>query len=163
MEQIVKNLFLGSDKDVEEAKDKGFSICAMCKAGPNSYKSLTGHEGNAAPKGPNYYWFERDDQGAANLVDSEDPAFIHAESIYPALDFIYNCLDEGKEVLVHCNAGHSRGPTTTLMYLRCIGEMPGNFHQSLSKFKTIYNPFDPQHGMKQFANEHWGFLKDKLV
>lgn len=162
MEEIIPRLFVGSDKDAPIAKSRGFAICAMCKSGPDSYKSLTGHEGHAAPKGKDYYWYEKGNEGAANIIDADDPDWIHEECIYPALDFIHEHLLAGENVLCHCNAGISRSPTTVMMYLRTMGELPGNWHQSYSKMKTLYEPFDPKHGIKVFSQQHWAFLNNKL-
>jgi hypothetical protein len=67
--------------------------------------------------------------------------------------------DEGDKLLSHCIAGHTRGPTMMLMFLRTIGEMPGSFRGSEHKFRTLYPPYDPGVGMRTYAREHW----DKLL
>ena len=73
--------------------------------------------------------------------------------------------DAGRTILFHCNAGHSRGPTTAFMFLRAIGEMPHGFIESMKIFRKLYPEYSPGIGMKQKAQELWRELptlfKDK--
>jgi predicted protein tyrosine phosphatase len=97
---------------------------------------------------------------ALNLLDLDDPHFIPEEAVFTGLNFINKRLTAGDKVLVHCNAGHSRGPTMGLMFLRTIGEMPSSFGTSEKIFRSLYPKYDPAMGMRTFARAHWAQLKD---
>jgi hypothetical protein len=82
--------------------------------------------------------------------------------IVKGLEFIDKRLAAGDNVLVACNAGHSRGPTTAMLYLRAIGELTGNFHQSERLFRTLYHKYSPGIGTRTFASNNWDYFKDYL-
>jgi predicted protein tyrosine phosphatase len=155
MDKIIDQLYVGDDNDDSHAAAKGFSILVCAKDGPHGHRHMLGYTTPGAPKDKNYYFVQKGNRMALNLIDSDNPNMIPEQAIQAGLDFIQEQVDEGKNVLVHCNAGHSRGPTTALMFLRSIGEMPGSFHQSETKFKTLYPKFDPNQGMEQFARFNW--------
>jgi len=155
MEKIIDHLYVGDDNDNDYAASKGWSILICAKDGPYGHRHMLGYTSMGAPKGKDYYFVQKGNRMALNLIDSDDPNMIPEQAINAGLDFIKKQIGEGKNVLVHCNAGHSRGPTTALMYLRMVGEMPSSFHQSETKFKTLYPKFDPNHGMEQFARYNW--------
>lgn len=158
MEKIIDNLYIGSDVDDEQAESNGWSILVCAKEGPHGHRHILGYTSLGAPKDKNYYFVQKGNRMALNLIDSDSPNMIPEQVINAGLDFIKQQIGEGKNVLVHCNEGHSRGPVMALMYLRTIGEMPGSFHQSESKFKTLYPPFDPAHGIEQFSRTNWRSL-----
>ena len=115
-----------------------------------------------APKGDNYYHATRGKRMVLNLLDVDNPDFIPEQVIFPALNWINKHLKAGDKVLVHCNAGHSRGPSIGLMFLRTIGEMPGGFLTSEKVFRALYPKYDPGIGMRTFARTHWQELKDNF-
>ena len=158
MEKIIDQLYVGDDNDDEKASTKDWSILVCAKDGPHGHRHMLGYTTQGAPKDKNYYFVQKGNRMALNLIDYDDPHKIQEEAVNAGLEFIREQIGEGKNVLVHCNAGHSRGPTTALMYLRTIGEMPGSFHQSETKFKTLYPKFSPAQGMEQFAKANWRSL-----
>lgn len=158
MEEIIDGLYVGGDRDVDKARKRGYSILSCAKAGPDSHKSMLGYLTNAAPLGPEYLFAQRGRHAAMNCIDVDDPALIPTTMLLQGLAFIHKERQAGWKVLVHCNAGHSRGPTTTLMYLRAIGEMPYSFARAYTIFKTLYPPYSPADGMKAKARELWEFL-----
>ena len=81
-----------------------------------------------------------------NCIDVPDPKLIPTTMLLQGIKFIKEERDAGRKVLVHCNQGHSRGPTTTLMFLRAIGEMPQSFARAQQIFKTLYAPSIPVTG-----------------
>ena len=159
MVEIIKNLWVGNDQDTPEAQKRGYAICSCPKEGPSGHRSMLGYTTLGAPKGKDYYFVERGNHIALNLIDVDDPNFIPEQAINAALKFIKKHFDNGEKILIHCNRGHSRGPTVALMFMRSIGEMPHNFVQSLRVFKTLYPEFDPGQGMKQYARSHWASLE----
>ena len=155
MEQIIKGLYLGSDKDVAEAESRGYAILACCKDGINSHRALLGYTSLGAPKGAEYLAVRKGDMMALNLIDVDDPTMIPDKALDAGLAFIKEMMDAGKKILVHCNAGHSRGPSMVMLYLRSIGELPQGFKQARHIFKTLYPPFDPGHGMLYHLMDRW--------
>jgi len=163
MEQVISNLYVGGDKDVPEAKKRGYARLAATKDGIDSHRSMLGYTGRSAPKGDEYLYARRGDVMALNLIDVDDPEMIPWEMLEAGIKFVAEMLQAGKKILVHCNAGHSRGPTTAFMAMRAIGELPQPFNRARHIFKTLYEPFSPGHGMETKAREHWLELENKYA
>jgi hypothetical protein len=163
MEQVISNLYVGGDKDVPEAKKRGYARLACTKDGIDSHRSMLGYTTMGAPKGDEYLYARRGDVMALNLIDVDDPEMIPDKLIDAGVEFIAEMLKAGKKILVHCNAGHSRGPTMAMMGMRAIGELPQPFNRAKHIFKTLYPPYDPGHGMEYKAREHWLELENKYV
>ena len=159
MEQVIKGLYVGSDADVPEAKKRGYARLTCAKDGPDGHREMLGYTTLGAPKDKNYLFVRKGEHAAMNLIDVEDPEFIADAMLDKGLDFIDEMMKAGKKILVHCNAGMSRGPTTTMMYLRTIGELDQPFNRAKHIFKTIYPKYDPGHGMEYKARERWDSLK----
>lgn len=160
MEEIIRGLYVGSDKDVEKAEERGYARLACCKDGPDSHRSMLGYTTAGAPKGKNYLSVRKDDVMALNLIDVDDPTMIPDAVLDEGIKFIAEMQSEGRKLLVHCNAGHSRSTTVTLMYLRATGEMPDSFLAAEKKFRYLYPPYDPGIGMRAHARERWRTLPD---
>lgn len=163
MEDIISHLFVGDDEDYIKIKDKPNWSCLRCaKYGPGGHQQTLGYDTLAAPKGANYLSVDAPHRRALNFIDAQDPNFIPVPMIVKGLEFIDKQLASGDNVLVACNAGHSRGPTTAMLYLRSIGELAGNFHQSERIFRALYKKYDPSIGVRQFAMSHWDYFEDYL-
>jgi hypothetical protein len=165
MDQVIPNLYVGGDTDYEKVEDRsGWSFLRCCKFGPGGHKDTLGYTTNAAPKGPDYLaaTAQRGHRMALNFIDVEDPNLIPQKMIEQGLQFIEKRREAGDKVLVACNRGHSRGPTTALLYLRAIGEMPGNFITAERIYRTLYPKYNPAQGARQFSRSHWDFFKDYL-
>ncbi len=158
MEEIIDGLFVGGDKDTAKARKRQMSILSCAKAGPDSHRSMLGYETNAAPYNTEYLFAQRGHHAAMNCIDVSDPNLIPTTMLLQGLKFIKEERDKGRKVYVHCNQGHSRGPTTALMFLRAIGEMPQSFARAQQIFKTLYPEYDPGDGMKSKARELWDYL-----
>jgi hypothetical protein len=153
--EIIPRLFVGDAADAPKAKEKGFAIAAMCKECPDGHRATLGYKTPGATKGPDYFFVERGKHFAGNLIDVDDPDFIRPEVINPALAFIKKHYENGEKVLVHCEKGHSRGPTTAFMFLRSIGELPYGFKRSEKIFKTLYPKYSPAVGIHSYARTNW--------
>lgn len=162
MDQIIDNLYVGGDADFERVKNKSkFSTLRCCKEGSGGHRDTLVYTTQGAPKGKNYLSVGAGDHLALNFIDPHDPHFIQPELIEAGLKFIHDRLKAGDKVLVACNAGRSRGPTTVMLYLRSIGELLGNFIASERMFRTICPSYDPGIGMRQFARTHWDTFENK--
>lgn len=155
-------LYVGSDDDDKEAQKRGYYIVSACKDGPYGHRAALGYTTQGAPKGPQYYHAISGHRMVLNLIDHADPAFIQEDAIFPALRFIHKHITAGEKVLVHCNHGHSRGPSVAMMFLRTIGELPSGFLTSEKVFKSLYPDYDPNVGMRHFVRAHWQQLKDNF-
>jgi hypothetical protein len=158
VEEIIKGLWLGSDEDVPKAKERGWARLCACKDGIDSHRSMLEYETRGAPDGKDYYFARKGDVLALNLIDSEDPEMIPDKVIDAGLKFIKEMQDKHRILLVHCNAGHSRSPIITLMYLHAVGELPQNYITASKRFKYLYDKFDPGVGMESHARERWKAL-----
>lgn len=156
MENVLPHLWVGGDLDYQKVKDReGWSFLRTCKDGPGAHRETLGYHTLGAPKGPNYLWVRRGNRMALNILDLDDPSRISDDMVRHGIDFVKERVEAGDKILIACNAGHSRGPTTALLYMRSIGEMPHNFITSERIFRTLYPPYDPGTGMRQFARSHW--------
>lgn len=156
MEQIIDNLYVGSDEDVTAAKEKGFSRLACCKEGEDGHRHMLGYTEQGAPKGKDYLFARRGKWMALNLIDVDQYTMIPDEVIDAGLAFIAEQLDEGNKILVHCNAGMSRGPSMALMYLRKVGQYPNiSFARGMHMFKALYPKYSPGLGMEHHVRSRW--------
>lgn len=155
MEQIIDRFYVGSDEDVAKAKERGFSRLACCKDGPDGHRAMLGYESLGAPKGKNYLFARKGNWMALNLIDVDDPRYIPDAALDAGLSFIDEQMTAGNKILIHCNAGMSRGPSVALMYLRKIGEMPYTFGRAMHIFKTLYPKYSPGFGMEHHVKARW--------
>lgn len=155
MENIIKGLYLGSDKDVPAAKERGYARLCCCKDGIDSHRSMLGYQTMGAPKGKDYLSARTGDVMALNLIDVDDPEMIPDEVLDTGLRFIKELQESGRKLLVHCNAGHSRSATLVLMYLRAADGMPDSFLAAEKKFRSLYHLYDPGVGMRAHARTRW--------
>jgi predicted protein tyrosine phosphatase len=158
--EVIPRLWVGDEEAVPEANRRGYSILAACKDGSTDcHRAVLGYTSHAAPKDRNYYFVQKDKSHMAlNLIDTEDAAFIPDTVVNAGMDFLREQYDSGKKVFSHCIAGHSRGPTMAMMFMRAIGELPHGFATSEKVFKTLYPHYSPNTGMRQYARERWAGL-----
>ena len=159
MKEVFSNLYVGSDKDVPKAKEKGFAIIHAAKDGDYSHRSLLKYTTMAAPKGPEYLVAKRPDNLYLNLVDTNDPNYIPREVIDAALVFIKENLDKNHPILVHCNAGQSRAPSIAFLYLYSIGKLPAEYYKAVRTFRQLYPDYEPAIGIKLFSQNFIKLLK----
>ncbi len=163
MEEIISRIYVGADEDYIRLKThKGWSFLRCCKDGPGSHREMLDYHTMAAPKGDNYLFVAKGNHAAMNCIDIQDVDFIPTEMITEGLGWARKRYDLGDKILFACNAGHSRGPTTCLMFMRAIGEMPHGYNESRKIFHKLYPPYDPEIGMKQKAHMLWKELPTLL-
>jgi protein-tyrosine phosphatase len=161
MEKVLNGMWVGGDTDYNKLKNRPeFSFLRCCKDGPGGHKETVGYNTRSAPKGPEYLAAVRGHRMALNYIDNDDPNYIPEEMIKKGLRFIDAQLASGRKILVACNAGHSRGPTMAMLYMRSIGELPYNFVQAQRIFHGLYSHYDPDIGVHTFARQHWGMFEN---
>lgn len=154
-------LCIGDDQDYERIKNnEDWRSVRVCKFGSGGHKDTLGYYTQAAPKGKNYLQVEKDNRLSINILDLDDPNMIPFECIVYALDYIKRELDSGKNILIACNKGQSRAPSTGLAFLRAIGELPYHFIKAENIFKTLYPQYEPGLGIRQVLKEHWTELEN---
>ena len=164
MESILTDLYVGGDKDhLKIENQSGWKSLRCAKYGPGCHQQSVGYKSLAAPQGPDYLSVVKKNRMALNFIDTADPNFIPIEMIETGLRYVNSQLRSGYKVLIACNQGHSRGPTTALLYLRATGELQGNFIHSERIFRTLYPHYDPGIGARHFASTNWQHFKDLLV
>lgn len=157
MVEVIKNLFIGCQDDYEfnvKGKQDWFIVHA-CKE--PYHRQALGYGGRGAPKDhPDYLFAVRGNRLILNLVDADDPAYIHGEVIKTALDFMYQGLNSGKKVLVHCNQGQSRSAGIGLLYMAVHDLIPNQtFEDAESAFNRIYSAYQPGMGIRRFLKNNW--------
>lgn len=163
MQEIIDRLWVGSDADVPEAKRRGYARLTAAKDGPDGHREMLGYTTMGAPKDENYLFVRKGDHAAMNLIDIDDPEFISEKMILQGIEFAQEMWSKGKKILIHCNAGHSRGPTTAFLFMRSIGELPQPFNRAKKIFKALYEPWDPGHGMEFVARKMWNEIENKEI
>lgn len=164
MQEIYKvknggSVWVGDDTDYEKIRDNpGFLACRVAKYGPGGHQQTLGYHSLSAPKNKNYLHVEQKDHLAVNILDLDDPSMIPIECIDVAVNYIRRKLALGKNILVACNQGKSRGPATAMAFLRTIGELPYNFAKSETVFKTLYPKCDLGMGIRQVLRSQWASL-----
>lgn len=160
MVEVVPQLYVGGDADYEKIKDKqGWSVLRTCKEGPGGHRDTLGYTTPGAPKGPDYLAAPKGKRRLAlNFIDPDDPNFIPLAMVKEGIAFVENRIDAGDNVLVACNQGHSRGPTTAMLFLRSRGELSDNFITSERIFRTLCPQYEPGIGVRQFAKQTWSKL-----
>ena len=155
MIEVLPGLFVGSETD--EQAIRGQEHWYVISAAKEPYHRQTLHYvGRSAPKDdPEYLIAYRDGRLILNLVDVPDPKYISEEVINAALEAIELNRGSKYDVLVHCNQGHSRGPTIAFLYMHKVGALPDDFELALEHFATIYTDFAPATGMLEYARAHW--------
>jgi hypothetical protein len=158
------SVWVGDDSDYEKIKDKSdWRTARMCKFGLDGHKETLGYSTMGAPKGKHYLSVEKDRHIAINIIDMDDPNMIPFECIKIAIDYIKKQLDAGKKVLIACNSGHSRGPSTGLAFLRSIGDLPYHFVKAENIYKTLCPKYDPGIGIRQVLKDHWTALDNMEI
>ena len=158
MEKVYDGLWVGADEDSANAKSRGYARLAVCKEGPDGHRQMCDYSTPGATHNGEYLFAKRGTWAAMNCIDVEHPEMIPTAMIIQGLKFIHAQLKAGRKILVHCNAGRSRGPSMVLMYLHAIGELPQGIERAHKIFKTIYPKFDPQRGMRMKMKELWDQL-----
>lgn len=142
------NLFVGTKEEIREAQDRGMKIvCALNRAsGFVSHQSVVGWTGKGCPKDhPHYLFLEKEHAIYLNMVDGDDPKYIHDDMVNAALDFIHKHLEAGEEVFVYCSLGESRSPSVAFMYLLEHGLIE-RATCAFQLFKKEYPKYSPSRG-----------------
>lgn len=162
MYEIIPGLHVGNGDsyDVVKSKNSWFVVSA---AKEPWHREAVGYTGRGAPKEhPEYLAAFRPRHMIMNLVDPADAKWIPRELINAAVEEIATALDDGFEVLVHCNQGESRAPSIVLLYLLTDSNHNGEFvscengDEVIDLFRSnYYGDYNPSEGFTQFIRDNW--------
>jgi GGDEF domain-containing protein len=121
MDQIIKNLWLGSQQDADElVRNNPEKITAILNVrGPDAYKP-PGRDQAAEHPGKAYKW-----------IPAPDTGVIYPEHVKEALLWLQEQTDKGERILIHCKHGISRSPGFLAAFMVESGISP-----SLEEAKT---------------------------
>ena len=157
MVEIMDNLFVGNEMDYETLvkRQDGWAIVHACKE--PYHRQAVGYSGRACAKShPEYLIARRGNRLMLNLVDVDNPDWVHPSIVDTAIQFIDENLKNGHKVLIHCNQGCSRSAGLGMLYLAHIGKFSGmDFSAAEKVYKKIYAPYLPAGGIQGFIVRNW--------
>ncbi len=122
------------------------------------HADMVGYHNGAAPAASPERWVARRDRRLAlNLIDAA-PTLQHAPTVLQTLShaarFISEQIDAGNSILVHCNQGLSRSPSTVLWWChQTVPEEP--YDQALANLLLDYPHVRTDSGVMQLVKESW--------
>jgi hypothetical protein len=158
MIEIYPRLFVGAQSDYEQQVrwGSGWRVVQACR--DPYHREALGYKGRGAPKDdPEYLIARRQNRLILNMLDHDDPSYIHKRMMDASLEFMAHWLDRNERVLVHCNQGNSRGPSIGLLYLGAHTDTFAGleFHEAERRFRDLYPPYSPRSGVRGFLSAHW--------
>jgi hypothetical protein len=159
MEQIGElRLYVGTKEEYAVARRRGMKIvCALNRAnGFITHQFVVGWQGRGCNPDNPYYLYKREEGGIyLNMIDSDNPKYIHDKMINETLDFIHHNLNDGQEVLIYCSLGESRSPSIALMYMLEYNLIEKS-NETFDIFKIKYYPnFKPKMGNLLYIKNRW--------
>lgn len=157
MRNVYENLLYCGDMNdyPPSVQMEHWAVVHACK--DPMHRSLVGYTSKGCPKdSPHYYFIEKENRIALNIVDAPKPEFFDKRMIDKALDFIELKLSEGFRVLVHCNVGESRSASICLLYLIKHSIIKGETLEDCeAEFLKVYPEYNPGAGIRGFVKEHF--------
>lgn len=142
-------IYIGTKEEYNLALEKGMNIvCALNRCnGFVTHQSVVGWTGRGCDKDNPHYLFKREDKAIyLNMIDGDNPDYIHDSMIDAALNFMKEKLDKDEEVFIYCSLGESRSPSIALMYL-LENELINRDIESCRKFQAEYSKYKPNTGV----------------
>ena len=162
MIEICDKVYVGGQYDYEliVSREAGWSVVHACKE--PYHRQALGYTGRSCSRdNPEYLFARRGNRLMLNLADVDDPAWISAQVIDKAIEFIDERVEAGDDVLIHCNLGRSRSASIGLLYLTTKGRYDGlTFLQAEEDFKKLYPLYAPAGGVRGFCLANWGRYRE---
>jgi hypothetical protein len=158
MKEVYERLYVGSDNDCFHERE-GWAVVHACKHRCHQY--AVGYSGNLSPHHPSYLVHEEENNLYLNMVDVNKPGYLKSRYMIPIIEatsaFVAAHLQEGMNVLIHCNQGVSRAPTLAMLFLaRRIGWIDStDFENARADFLHQYPDYSPGIGLTTFLIDHW--------
>lgn len=171
LNKIIDKIYVGTVEDFKLYKGfPNISFLGACKDPLHKiYAKLdnsdtAGYIGRAMPKDQQEYLYaERPHALYCNLIDGDNTSYIPKKTIDKALRFIYNEIQEGRDILIICNQAVSRSPSIAFMYL--MEHKFFNFNKSFKEvkdefIKMCYPKYRPSRGFDEYVEKFWNDLKE---
>lgn len=149
---LITNLYVGDLSDCEQVKGLSYwSIVHACK-----------HPCYTQSRAKEYIIHVEPQNLYLNMIDH--PTNMPAKFVTPmfrrAFDFIYDELNQGSRVLIHCNGGHSRAPSIALACLAQAAVVPNETYAEarLAPAFLDYNKYTPAGGLRKYLTNEWEAL-----
>ena len=157
MIEICKNVYVGNEMDYETnvKHQAGWAIVHACKE--PYHRQAVGYLGRACSKDhPEYLLAHRGNRLMLNLVDVDNPDWIHPKIVDEAIQFIDEKLNANNKVLIQCNQGLSRSAGLGMLYLAHVGIFTNmTFASAEDKYKKIYPSYAPAGGIRGYIRQNW--------
>jgi hypothetical protein len=152
--EVAPGLWIGGDADYERWENSRHlaSWSVLQAAKEPWHRLMVGYETKSAPECAERLFARRENRMALNLIDVRKlgpggTAYVPAEVVSAALNFIDERLMAGDGVLVHSSHGKSRAPGLAFLYMRRHGLLPFQFEAAMELFRKKYPDFEPGAGM----------------
>jgi hypothetical protein len=161
MVEVYPQLFVGTKQDYEENVQfaTGWRVVHACR---NYHRDERGYKRGAPKYHPEYLTARRGERLLLNLLESDESSYVPKAIIDESLAFIDDGMKRRRRVLVHCNQGHSRGPSIALLYLGTHTELFGglDFVDAEDRFRELYSPYAPKPGIRGYVMATWPSDRD---
>lgn len=157
MIEIYNKLFVGNELDYQNNVKNfdGWAVVHACKE--PYHRQAVGYSGRACAKShPEYLLAHRGNHLMLNLVDVDNPDWVSPIIVDEAINFVDASLNQGMNVLIHCNQGMSRSAGLGLLYLAHIGQFHDmDFMAAETQYKKIYPYYHPAGGIRGYCVKDW--------
>lgn len=167
MRKISENIYVGNQDDYYSIKLGEWAVVHACK--DPFHKELVGYRGNLPKEHPDYPYKEVKNRLALNLVDMENPYdpnwYNHYLNVFIyTMKFIDRKLSEGKNILIHCNQGESRGPSIGMLYMAYKGFFEyKDYDYTKAEFLKLYPEFLPKRNITENIKACWPEMVDSQM
>jgi hypothetical protein len=150
-------LYVGDINDLSTVNNTNWAIVHATQTIHYQYFGWNRTSNKPDRNHPNYIVYEQDNHLSLNWVDG--PANLYSwsgiETFNQTLDFIDKWIS-CRNVLVHCDQGHSRSPSLCMLFLAKRANLISNVSYECAKndFIKIYANFSPG-GIGDFINANW--------
>ena len=167
MKKIYEKIYVGNQNDFYSIKLGEWAVIHACK--DPFHKELVGYVGNLSKEHPDYPYKEVENRLALNLVDTEFAYDLNWHSHYLnifqyTMKFIDKEVSEGKNILIHCNQGESRGPSIGMLYLAYKGIFGyKDYDYTKIEFLKLYPEFNPKRNISENIKACWDEIVDSTT
>jgi len=128
------------------------------------HQNAVGYTGNLDKNHPNYLWKESSSDIFFNTVDCDGPGYWRIEIFRKFLDWTIPRYNQGKRILIHCNAAQSRSPAFVMFLDAWLNKK--TWEQAYADMMPRYPEYNRYAvsyklmGVSIFLRDHWKELLD---
>jgi len=158
MIEVQDGLYVGNETDCRVGDDE-WAVVHACKS--PCHQRAVGYRGSLSQDHPHYLVFNQGTDLYLNLIDPPIPLFM-TESFTSFLVFAQAQLNEGRNILIHCNQGESRAPSLALLFLaKIVGSISNESYEAArSDFKALFTGYYPGKGIQKYLSDNWSDFDD---